>query len=1040
MSFFRSILITARTFAFKKISKTVPINSVFLPANGLIQASAFVPHFTAMKGSECTVMAKDCITLRYEEDIVRSCEDKRLYRYLKLKNNLKVLLISDPTTDKSACSLDVHIGSMSDPWEIPGLAHFCEHMLFLGTKKFPSENEYNKYLSEHSGSCNAYTASDHTNYYFDVAPDAFAGALDRFAEFFLSPLFTESCVEREVKAVNSEHEKNLLNDYWRIGQLEKSISQANHSFGKFGTGNMSTLFEQPTERGECVRDALLDFHSKWYSANAMGLSVLGKESLDQLEEMVASRFSGVEDKGIEVPCWLEHPYTGPPITGFVVPVKDIRNMHITWPLPDLRQYYRTAPGHYLGHLIGHEGAGSLLSHLKAQGWVNSLVGGQKYGARGFSFFSVNVDLTEDGINHIEDITNSVFQYLNMLKEAGPQEWIFEELRDLSNTSFRFKDKERPQNYVTNVSEALYYYPPEDILCGSYVLTKYDGPLITSMLEKLLPENARLAVVGKQLAPIATKTEKWYGTQYEIEPIKPELLQRWQSAGLNPSLFLPKPNQFIPQNFDLCTDTDGITTVPQKILSTPLVDLWFKQDTEYNLPKNNMYCEFFSPVAYLDPRNTNLLHMFAQLFRDALTEYSYDAELAGLDYSLNNTKYGLTLSVRGYYDKQPVLLQKIMHKLTNFQVDPKRFMILKDTYVRALCNFNADQPHQHVVYYTSLLLSQHGWSKEDLQNTAKEDLTVEALEAFIPLLLSRMHCKLLVHGSVSRDWALSLAALVTTPLEKRAPPTAHLLPSQCCRQREVQLPKGSSYIYRAENSVHSSSAVEVVLQGGTQSTRNNALFELIAQILHEPAYDELRTKEQLGYIVWSGLRRSNGTQGFRVIVQSPHNPEYLDQRIEAFFAKMEQTLADLTEEEFVRHRDAHIQRRLEKPKKMSSLTIRWWTEIICNQYNFDRENLEVACLRNITKDEIMEHFKNYIAVGGSQRAKLSVQVVSTAAGGAGSSSPPALPSDDSLQSPPQLPEAEEVSCISTFKASLPLFPLMLPIVAPAVAATDSKAKL
>lgn len=68
---------------------------------------------------------------------------------------------------------------MSDPWDIPGLAHFCEHMLFLGTEKFPSENEYNKYLSEHSGGSNAYTASDHTNYYFDVAPDAFKGALDR---------------------------------------------------------------------------------------------------------------------------------------------------------------------------------------------------------------------------------------------------------------------------------------------------------------------------------------------------------------------------------------------------------------------------------------------------------------------------------------------------------------------------------------------------------------------------------------------------------------------------------------------------------------------------------------------------------------------------------------------------------------------------------------------------------------------------------------------------------------------------------------------
>ena len=84
---------------------------------------------------------------------------------------LQVLLISDETTDKSAAALDVHIGHMSDPGELPGLAHFCEHMLFLGTDRFPDENEYSKFLSQHGGSFNAFTSSDHTNYYFDVSPE-----------------------------------------------------------------------------------------------------------------------------------------------------------------------------------------------------------------------------------------------------------------------------------------------------------------------------------------------------------------------------------------------------------------------------------------------------------------------------------------------------------------------------------------------------------------------------------------------------------------------------------------------------------------------------------------------------------------------------------------------------------------------------------------------------------------------------------------------------------------------------------------------------
>jgi insulysin len=68
---------------------------------------------------------------------------------------------------------------MSDPKDLPGLAHFCEHMLFLGTIKYPEENDFDKYLAENGGWSNAYTARDHTNYYFDVSPHQLRGALDR---------------------------------------------------------------------------------------------------------------------------------------------------------------------------------------------------------------------------------------------------------------------------------------------------------------------------------------------------------------------------------------------------------------------------------------------------------------------------------------------------------------------------------------------------------------------------------------------------------------------------------------------------------------------------------------------------------------------------------------------------------------------------------------------------------------------------------------------------------------------------------------------
>lgn len=168
------------------------------------------------------------------------------------------------------------IGYLSDPDDLPGLAHFCEHMLFLGTQKYPQENEYNMYLSQNSGSCNALTHMDHTNYYFDVHPEKLEGALDRFAQFFIAPLFTEALTELELNAIHLEHEKNLATDTWRIDQLEKSSADPNHPFSKFGTGNKQTLDFIPKKKGINVRQKLLEFHENFYSANIMALCVLGK--------------------------------------------------------------------------------------------------------------------------------------------------------------------------------------------------------------------------------------------------------------------------------------------------------------------------------------------------------------------------------------------------------------------------------------------------------------------------------------------------------------------------------------------------------------------------------------------------------------------------------------------------------------------------------------------------------------------------------------------------------------------------------------------
>ena len=100
---------------------------------------------------------------------------------------------------RAAVALSVGVGSFSDPPDMQGLSHYLEHMLFMGSKAYPKENEYDDYLVKRAGGSNAYTDAEYTNFHFDVEPSGLRGALKRFAGFFTGPLCLESALEREVR-------------------------------------------------------------------------------------------------------------------------------------------------------------------------------------------------------------------------------------------------------------------------------------------------------------------------------------------------------------------------------------------------------------------------------------------------------------------------------------------------------------------------------------------------------------------------------------------------------------------------------------------------------------------------------------------------------------------------------------------------------------------------------------------------------------------------------------------------------------------------
>jgi insulysin len=167
-------------------------------------------------------------------EIIKPKFDKRIFKGGILKNKVKYICIEDDNMDKSYVSVCVKTGTFNNMKEYEGLAHFLEHMLFMGSTKYPSEDHYFSRLNALGGYSNAYTDKFDTVYYFNVYNEGLNEIFDIFSRFFIDPLFNKNSVNREVNAVNSEHEKNKNNDQWRAFQLLLNLANKDSQINTFG--------------------------------------------------------------------------------------------------------------------------------------------------------------------------------------------------------------------------------------------------------------------------------------------------------------------------------------------------------------------------------------------------------------------------------------------------------------------------------------------------------------------------------------------------------------------------------------------------------------------------------------------------------------------------------------------------------------------------------------------------------------------------------------------------------------------------------------
>ncbi|OBT15873.1 peptidase M16 [Vibrio sp. UCD-FRSSP16_10] len=896
----------------------------------------------------------------------QSPNDNNSYRPITLNNQIKVILVHDPKAQRSAASLAVRVGHFDDPSDREGLAHYLEHMLFLGTKAYPKVGEFQTFISQHGGSNNAWTGTEHTCFFFDILPQFFEPALSRFSQFFISPLFNQEALDKERQAVNSEYQMKIHDDSRRFYQVQKELVNPAHPFSKFSVGNEDTLsdHEASDDKSGTIRDEIITFYEQQYCAQLMTVVLVGPQSLDELETFATQQFSDIKNNGFG-----DKTVTTPLLTPDqqqlyvqVEPEKDVRKLSLSFSFPNMEKYYATKPLSYFAHLIGYEGPGSLTLILKNKHWITSLAAGGGISGSNFREFSIGCILTEEGLKHTDEIVELIFSYMNLVFTQGIEQWRYGEKQAVLESAFRFQESIKPMDLASYLVMNLQRFPVDEVLYGDYRMSDFDFALIESFVPYFCIENLRVWVTAKDLE--YDKQAKWYFTPYSVQPFSEQQIKRWKNPVACEEFALPSKNPFI------CYDLDpkplqGNDALPVLIEELPGLRLWHLQEPDFRVPKGSLYIAIDSPCSVNTPHNIVKLRLCVELFMETLSRQSYQAEIAGMSYNIYAHQGGLTLTISGFSEKQPQLLKMIIDKFATRNFDSQRFDIIKAQMLRKFRNVSKDRPLSQLFNQLSGILQPNNPPAKVLAD-ALEEVTVEQLPEFVATLLGKLYVEMFVFGDWTRDAAHALADDLKNALR---------MENQQYKESLRPLVKlGNKGTFQKE--IHCNqddSAVAIYYQGQDSQPLSIATFTLANHLMSSAFFNEIRTKQQLGYMVGTGNMPLNRIPGIVVYVQSPvAAPIDLVASIDEFLNAFYMVLLELTEAQWQNSKQGLLNQIMAPDNNLRTKGQRFWVSIGNKDKEFNNRELVVEKISTLTRADMIRFVVNQLKPRTANRLVMHTQ--------------------------------------------------------------------
>jgi secreted Zn-dependent insulinase-like peptidase len=860
----------------------------------------------------------------------QSPNDPKQYQAITLANGLRVLLIHNDETSKSAAALAVNVGHFNDPKDRQGLAHFLEHMLFLGTKNFPDGSEYQKFINQHGGNHNAWTGTEHTCFFFDIQAAHFTPALQRFSEFFIAPLLADEFVIKERENIDAEFTLKLKDDMRRLYDVHKDTVNPEHPFSQFSVGNLDTLADRS---GKNISHEVQRFFEQFYRAQYMTLALEGPQELSELQNLAEQLFIDIVSSSQPLPAITQPLYlqADQKIKINVCPVKNDHQLIISFAMDSIDQYYRDKPESIIAYLLGHEGKGSILSLLKKNDWALALTAGSGINGSNFKDFNISIALTELGEKHLSHVIDVVFAYINLLKKEGIAEHYYQEKQKISYLAFTYHEKMQPIDSVSQLVINMQHYPEEDYIFGDYVMSGLSQKNVTKLLGNLHVNNMRIMHVSDNNE--FSHHSFWYQVPYHVAAINESQLDSWQKVEANnkphtQGLHLPTPNPYILSNPEVYANKINSDTehseinIPQKIVNKNGFTAWYKQDKTFKVPKGYLYIGIDSPHTILDPAHVAMTRLFVDLYTDTVIEENYDAELAGIHYHLYAHQGGVTLQLSGYSENQHLLLAKLLARLKTQQVTEAHFILFKKQLITYWQNNEKSKSISQLFANLSAVMQPNNPTSNTLAEVLSH-ITFSQYQSFSQQVFKQVTLEVLIHGNWLPEHADKLCTTIESVFHEQVHDKYRI---QC---PIIDINDKQTLLIPLALPEHDHACV-IYNAMPVKDPITVALTIMTSHILSPLFFQKMRTEKQYGYLVGVGYVPINRYPGIAFYIQSPHCNAYsLANAMDEFIDNSMSMLEDIQIQEW-----QHLQQGLagqlqEKDHNLRIKSQRFWAAI-CNK--------------------------------------------------------------------------------------------------------------